>query len=115
MNLTELAGKLAPYAVVHLDTLDIDVRIKCLSLGELQEVERLTEACSLGSGANRKVNDLPKLVHTLVKRYFTDAEGQPLAGEDDVKAAKDWPGVLVTELMKSFQKVNAPEDKPDPN
>jgi len=115
MNLTELAGKLAPYAVVHIDTLNVDVRIKCLSLGEAQEVDRLTEACSLGNGANRKVHDLPKLVHTLVKRYFTDAEGQPLAGDDDVKAASEWPGVLVTELMRAFQKINAPEEKPDPN
>lgn len=115
MNLSELASKLNRYEVVHVDLLNIDVQVCRLSLVELQEVERLADSCSTGSGKNRQVTNLAKLVYTLVKKFFKDAEGNPLASEDKEEDAKEWPAALVIELMKAFQKVNGWEVQPDPN
>jgi len=114
VNLTELSSKLSRHETVHIETLGVDMRIKRLTLSELQDVDRLTDLCSTGSGKNRQVTNLSKLVWTLVKRYFTDADGKPLAAEDTEEASKEWPGNLVVELMKAFQRVNG-GDEPDPN
>lgn len=114
MNLTELSSRLSKHETVRIEALNVDLRVKRLTLQELQDVDRLTESCSTGSGKNRQVTDLPRLVWTLVKKYFTDAEGQPLAAEDTQEAAAEWPGTLVVELMQAFRKVNG-GGEPDPN
>lgn len=114
MSLTQLAKKLSAWEVRRINCLDISVRIKRLSISELQEAERLTEECSIGNGQNRHIDNLPKLVHTLVRKWFTDADGQPLAGEDTIEDAKDWPGQLVGELFDAFGAVNNSKP-PDPN
>jgi hypothetical protein len=114
LNLTELSSKLSRFETVRIETLGVDMRVKRLTLAELQDADRLTDSCSTGSGKNRQVTNLPKLVWTLVSRYFTDADGKPLAAEDDVEAAKEWPGSLVVELMQAFRRVNG-GDEPDPN
>jgi len=114
MGLSELAGKLSKYETVSIPSLGVDVRIKHLTIGELQQAEKLMDECSIGSGKNRKVGRLDRLVFQLVKRYFTDADGEPLAGEDTEEEAAEWPSSLVTELLTEFKKVNAPGDD-DPN
>jgi len=115
MSLTALSKALAQWEVRHIDCLNIDVKVKRLSIVELQEADRLTEECSIGNGQSRHVNKLPKLVHTLVNRWFTDLEGNPLAGQDSVEDAKDWPAQLVTELFDAFGSVNNNAKPPDPN
>ena len=114
MSITALAKALSIWEVRHIECLNIDVRVKRLSVIELQEAERLTEQCSIGNGQNRHIDNLPKLVHTLVGKWFTDADGKPLAGEDTIDDAKDWPAQIVTELFDAFGAVNSSKP-PDPN
>jgi hypothetical protein len=106
MSITALAKKLAPYEVKPIPCLGINVRVKRLTVLELQEAERLTEECSIGNGQNRHINNLPKLVHHLVLKWFADEEGKPIAGDDTVDDAKDWPSQIVAELFDAFGQVN---------
>jgi hypothetical protein len=115
MGLSELSAKLGRTETVHIDLLNIDVQIKKLSVKELENVNKLTESCSTGSGSNRNVTNLTKLSYNLVKMYFTDTEGNPLAGKDTEEDAADWPSELTVELLVKFRKVNKLEDAPDPN
>jgi len=114
MSLTKIAKQLSTWETRHVDCIDIDVQVKRLSLVEMQEAERLTESCSLGNGQNRHVNNLPKLVWTMVGRWFRDVDGNPLAGDDSLEDAKEWPSSMVSELMTAFSSVNTASD-PDPN
>jgi len=113
MGLSQLAKQLSAWETRRMECLGVDIKIKRLSLSELQEVERLTEECSIGNGQNRHVGNLPKLVWTLVKRYVVDAEGNPLGGEDSVDDAKEWPASMVTELTKHFGEVNGTANVPN--
>jgi hypothetical protein len=114
VSITALAKALSTWETRHIECVNLDVRVKRLSVIELQEAERLTEECSIGNGQNRHVNNLPKLVHGLVSRWFTDADGNPLSGADTVDDAKDWPAQIVTELFDAFGAVNNSKP-PDPN
>lgn len=109
MGLKEIAKGLSAWETRRIACLGIDVRVKRLSVAELQEVERLTEDCTSG----RRITDMPRLAHGLVRRWFTDAEGKPLAGDDTAEDAREWPGVLVSELMDAFNVVNS--GRTDPN
>lgn len=113
MNLSELASKLDCWQTVHLNSLNVDIRVKRLNLKEVSEVERLVEVCSTGSGKNRSVTNIAKLVHTIVKKYFTDAEGNQLAADDTEEQVSEWPGTLVQELLAAYRTVNEVQESSD--
>jgi hypothetical protein len=114
-SLKELASRIANFKIVHVDILDVDVKIAKLTVREQQDLERLIDSCSIGSGDKRTLSNLPKLAYNLVKKYFTDANGEPLAGSDTEADAADWPAELVTELLTHFRRVNKLTDESDPN
>jgi len=105
VSITALAKALSARELKHIECLDIEVSVKRLSISELQEADRLTA---------KFANDAPRLVHALVGKWFTDADGNSLAGTDTVEDAKDWPGLLVGQLLDAFRAVNSGAAKSDP-
>jgi len=114
VNLIELSKNVSKTVQVPIESLGVDLRIKRLSLQELQEVDRLIETCSTGSGKNRTVTNLPKLVHVLLKRFITDAEGNPHDASVTEEDVAQLPGSVIAEIMAAYRKINGGEE-PDPN
>jgi len=115
MGLKELASKLGRYETVHSDLLNADLRVTRLTVSELQAMEKLVDSCSSGKGEERVLTNVTKLVYNLVKLYLTDADGNPLAGNDTEADAAEWPAALATELLALFRKANKLEDEETKN
>lgn len=111
MSLKNSLAKLAKDVEVHIEELDVDLKIRKLTVPESSDFDKLTRRLKITEKGGGNVE---KLVEEILKRYVRELDGSPVIGDEDAEAVMNMlPTSAAKAILHQFKLVNGDDDDED--